>query len=124
MKERLFSVTRDMVRWDTFRSGGPGGQNQNKVETGVRCTHASSGAVGESREYNSQWKNKQAAWRRMGQSAQFQSWARREAARLTGQPSISWTPSSAPISEVIAAMQDEKNCRVEVNDGFGWTEVA
>ena len=50
MKELLFSITKDDFRVDTFRSGGKGGQNQNKVESGVRIVHVASGAIGESRE--------------------------------------------------------------------------
>ena len=36
---KAFSVTLDDCRVDTFRSGGKGGQHQNKTESGVRVTH-------------------------------------------------------------------------------------
>jgi protein subunit release factor B len=42
----------------TFRSGGKGGQHQNKVESGVRLLHRPSGLVVESREERSQYLNK------------------------------------------------------------------
>ena len=42
---------------DTFRSGGPGGQHQNKTESGVRYTHLPTGVAAESRTERSQHKN-------------------------------------------------------------------
>jgi len=45
------------LRRDTFRSGGPGGQHQNKTESGVRYTHVPSGVSAESRSERSQVKN-------------------------------------------------------------------
>jgi peptide chain release factor 2 len=45
------------LRRDTFRSGGPGGQHQNKTESGVRYTHLPSGIAAESRTERSQHKN-------------------------------------------------------------------
>src|SRR5262249_59836979 len=47
----------DELRRDTFRSGGPGGQHQNKTESGVRYTHLPTGVSAESRSERSQHKN-------------------------------------------------------------------
>ena len=49
------------LEWDTFRSGGHGGQNVNKVETGVRVRHLPSGIMVENTETRSQQDNRQGA---------------------------------------------------------------
>src|SRR6266446_650135 len=51
----------DDLKKDTFRSGGPGGQHQNKTESGVRYTHLPTGIAAESRTERSQHKNDQMA---------------------------------------------------------------
>jgi peptide chain release factor 2 len=54
-------IKKDDLLRQTFRSGGPGGQHQNKTESGVRFVHLPSGIAAESRTERSQHKNEAVA---------------------------------------------------------------
>lgn len=92
-----------------FRSGGKGGQNQNKRDTGTRVIHHPSGARGESREERSQLQNKRAAFLRMVNSPAFQLWLRIETGRV----------AAYEADFIIPAEQ----VKVEVRSAGRWVEV-
>ena len=54
-----------VCRMETLRRSGPGGQNRNKVETGVRFFHDSTGLVGEATEERYQVANRRNALERL-----------------------------------------------------------
>lgn len=110
-RELIFRVTINDCEVQTFRAGGKGGQAQNKRDTGVRVIHPPSGARGESREHRGQLENKKAAFKRMGESAEFQKWAKLKALRL---PSI---------ESIVDDDMQEENLLIEVRSKFNrWVE--
>ncbi len=52
-------------RVETFRAGGPGGQHQNRTESGVRLTHLPTGVQAVARDSPSQHRNRKTALRRL-----------------------------------------------------------
>jgi peptide chain release factor 2 len=57
--EVILEIPDKDLQYDTFRSGGKGGQNVNKVETGARVTHIPTGIAVRCTEERSQQQNKE-----------------------------------------------------------------
>lgn len=110
-RHRVLSVTLDDCEVQTFRSGGKGGQNQNKRDTGVRIIHHPSGARGESREERSQLQNKKKAFLRMSQHPKFRIWLNHV---------LYQTPSP---EQIVKGDMRPENLMVEVLEGGVWRRV-
>lgn len=54
------------IRIEAFHSGGKGGQNVNKVETGIRAIHIPTGIAVTSTRERSQYQNRQDALKKLG----------------------------------------------------------
>jgi protein subunit release factor B len=81
-KELIFSLIKGKdFEIQTFRSGGKGGQNQNKVESGVRIIHRDSGCSAESRRHRDQPQNKKEAFRQLTSNPHFKAWLKLEIAK-------------------------------------------
>jgi protein subunit release factor B len=114
-KEPLFSVTKKDLKIQTFTAGGPRGQHQNRVETGVRIIHEESGASGESRSEKSQLQNKKLALHHLVASTKFQAWIRVKAAEII---------NGRTIEAIIEEQMDPRHIKVEVrNDKGKWVET-
>lgn len=108
MKERVFSITKDDFVIQTFRAGGKGGQNQNKVESGVRIIHPASGAVGESRTHRDQPQNKKEAFHRMISTPKFKTWFKIETAKQ-----LMSLANKRKLEKEVDELMDEKYIKVE-----------
>lgn len=114
-RELLFRLTKKDFEFETFRAGGPGGQNQNKVETGVRIRHPASGAIAESRRHASQHQNKTEAFKRLANSDAFKKWHRIETSRRLGQ--------AIDIEAEVDRLMRPSNLRIEGRKDGRWAPI-
>lgn len=109
MRKLLFSVTKKDLDIQTFRSGGKGGQHQNKVETGVRIVHRESGGVGESRTERSQHANMKKAFLHLVKNVKFEKWLKIKAAfMLQGIYDI-----EREVNRIVGEQMQEKYLKIE-----------
>ena len=110
-KEKLFTVSIQDCRVDTFRCGGKGGQNVNKRDTGVRITHEPSGAIGLSTRHRTQFLNKKDAFLKMAHDPRFVHWHKMTAAKMMGQETM---------EDRIDRMMQPVNLLIEGTGPKGW----
>lgn len=114
-KDLLFSVTKKDLIIQTFKSGGKGGQHQNKVDSGVRIIHKESGAVGESRTARSQYANKKLAFRLLIKNPKFKIWMNQR---------VQEEFSGRTIAEEVNELMNVKNLKIEVlNEDKKWIVI-
>lgn len=116
-KQRIFSLSKANgdFKVETFRSGGKGGQHQNKTDSGARIVHAASGLSAESRTERSQSLNIKLAFKRLVSKPEFQKWLRIETARRMG--------LLKDLDKEVDALMDEDNIKTEVRVEGKWTET-
>jgi len=111
--EPLFSVTSRDCEWSYTKGTGAGGQKRNKTSSAVHCSHKPSGAHGYSEASRSQLDNRRDAFRKMGESDKFQTWAKMEMMKRTGE--------ALEIERWLE--QEMRKVKIEIKVDGKWTEV-
>lgn len=112
-KSKLFSVSIKDCKVDTFIGPGNGGQKKQRTHSGIRITHEPSGAIGKCSENREQHLNKRVAFKKMAESKEFKNWAKLQAAKLQGKPTV---------EELVDKAMELKNLKVEIKSSDGsWT---
>lgn len=105
MKKLLFTLTANDFEFQTFCTGGNGGQHRNAKQNGVRCIHKESGARAEHRDGRDQRKNKEAAFMKCCETKEFKSWHKMKVAKMT--------TNFKAIEEKVDRSMDESNLLIE-----------
>jgi protein subunit release factor B len=114
-KELVLSITRKDFEIQFFKGSGPGGQNRNKVESGVRIIHKESGAVGQAVDSRDQLANRKNAMKRLAESAKFKVWLAKKLYEIE---------VGKTIEKLVDEMMDDKNIKIEGIDENGkWIEI-
>jgi hypothetical protein len=107
-RKLLFSLTKNDFEFQTFCTGGKGGQHRNAKQNGVRCIHPPSGARAEHRDGRDQFINKRMAFEKCVKTPEFKAWHRMEVARRLG--------LLQNIDEVVDAAMSPENLKIEYFD--------
>jgi len=117
VRKPLLSLTKEDFRVDTFRSGGKGGQNQNKRNTGVRITHKTTGISYNCREERSQLQNKRKAFLKLCNDKKFKNWLKYESLKIYQKQK-----KEKNIDEIIEEAMNVKNLKIEIKKDNNWIE--
>lgn len=116
-KKLLFSLTAKDFEFQTFCTGGAGGQHRNAKQNGVRCIHSASGARAEHRDGRDQFRNKQSAFEKCVNTDIFKAWHKAEIARRLNVPGAK---IEVDIDGIVDELMQPENLKVEVGDGQSW----
>ncbi len=113
-REHLLSLTKKDFTIQTFRSGGKGGQHQNKTDSGVRIVHNETGMQAESRDGKSQLQNKKLAFNKLVKSPHFQAWLKTKSEEII---------TKQTLAEKVETLVHPSNIKTEIKKNGKWVEV-
>lgn len=113
-KKLLFSLTQKDFEFETFCTGGSGGQHRNAKQNGVRVRHLASGAVTEHRDGRDQRKNKEAAFAKIVETKEFKAWHKIHVAKCLGRENeVFHIFGNADINKKVDDMMRPENLLIE-----------